>query len=109
MFSWVCYDLDLKCLPKVHLLKSWSLAHGTMGRKTVALQEVGPNQRKLGYQECALEGNIETQDLSLWSSVSQTQRGKRYLLPHTSTLMFCLVIGPKATGPSTYGLQPLKL
>lgn len=43
MFSWVCYDLDLTRLPKVHVLKSWSLAHGTMGRKTVALQEVGPN------------------------------------------------------------------
>ena len=56
----MCYDLDLKCLPKVHVLKSWSLAGGTMGRKTTALQEVGPNRRKLGHWVLALERDTGT-------------------------------------------------
>jgi hypothetical protein len=58
-----CYNLDLECPPKAHVLKTWSLVQSVVllgGSRSV---EVGPGERKLGYWGQALER--DTGSLSL--------------------------------------------
>lgn len=88
------YSLDLECPPSSCVLKAWLPVWGATGRWDGNLQKLGSSGRKLGHVSVPLKGIWWPCPSSL-SLLFGHHGVNRFLLPHASSVMCCLIIGPK--------------
>jgi hypothetical protein len=81
--EWVpcCYSLDLECPPKVHVLKTWSPAHGAMGGAGTT------RWRNTVIGGISLKGILGPQPLPLSLSLPSCHETSSFVPPCTPTMV----------------------